>query len=70
MQLRSQGLHPLLDVVKRLAGVVDLEDLSLDDISRVLADLKQDSSQLIDDLISAYPLSRLPLCATGIAEDS
>eukprot|EP01047_Picozoa_sp_COSAG01_P015353 COSAG01_NODE_768_length_13739_cov_6.271334_13_plen_61_part_00 len=29
-------------------------DLSLDLISRVLADLKQDTSQLIDDLISSY----------------
>ena len=40
---------------------IDGCNLSLDDISRVLADLKQDSSQLVDDLISGYQRELLHL---------
>lgn len=40
---------------------IDGHDISLDLLSRVLADLKQDTSQLIDDLISSYQRDLLHL---------
>ena len=40
---------------------VDGHNISLDLLARVLADLKQDTSQLIDDLISAYQRDLLHL---------
>ena len=52
---------------------IDGHDISLDLLARVLADLKQDTSQLIDDLISAYQRDLLHLVYGSIdesAEDS
>lgn len=72
VQLEHVGVHvssggvviygAVLDAVgDRIAGI----NISIDSISRVLADLKQDTSKLIDDLISSYQRSLLDLVHRG-----
>jgi WD repeat-containing protein 35 len=74
VQVEHVGVHVSSSGVVAYGCVLDSvsdrtsgANISLDLISRVLADLKQDTSKLIDDLISSYQRSLLDLVMNGEA---